>query len=96
MAAIEKGDTNQKEVGFDVWGGIGEERRPGLNVWGGVVSREPGIELKEKKIKNKFVVALDGSRHAKNMQQPTKNTQARRGRDRIRSATVGERRGGCI
>jgi hypothetical protein len=37
----------------------------------------------EKKTKIKLVVALDGSRRVQKMQQPTKNTRARRGRDRI-------------
>ena len=62
---------------------------------GGCCLLEPGVELKgNKNSKIKLVVALDGSRQVKNMQQPTKNTRARRGRDRVRRATVGERRGG--
>ena len=62
---------------------------------GGVLSPGTGRRIKgEKKSKINFVVALDGSRRVQNMQQPTKNTRARRGRDRVRRATVGERRGG--
>jgi hypothetical protein len=72
------------------------ERRGGQGgTCGGVLSPGTGRRIEgEKKAKIKLIVALDGSRRVQNMQQPTKNTRARRGRDRIRSATVGERRGG--
>ena len=72
------------------------ERRGGQGgTYGGVLS--PGTRRRiegEKKTKIKLVVALDGSRRGKYMQQPTKNTRTRWGRDRIQSATVGERSGG--
>ncbi len=52
---------------------------------GGCCLLEPGVKSKgNKNSKIKLVVALDGSQRVKNMQQPTKNTRARRGRDRIR------------
>ncbi len=91
---FKRGTQQSNLVRVDVDGDAGEETRPGRNVWGGVVSRNRASNRRRKKTKIKLVVALDGSGRVKNMQQPTKNTRARRGRDIIRSATVGERRGG--
>ena len=36
---LKGGHNNQIKVGFDVGGGVGDERRPGRKVWGVVVSR---------------------------------------------------------
>ncbi len=47
------GHNNQKVVGVDVGGDVGEEARPGRNVVGGCCLPEPGVELKEKKIQLK-------------------------------------------
>ena len=93
---LKGGHNNQIKVGFDVGGAL--ERRGGQGgACGGVLSTGTGRRIEgEKKTKIKLVVALDGSRRVQNMQQPTKNRRARWGRDRVRSATVGERRGGCI
>ncbi len=43
----------------------------------------------------KYAMALRRRQATKYMQQPTKNMRAPWGRDRIRSATVGERGGGA-
>jgi hypothetical protein len=58
---------------------------------------ELGFELKEnKKTKIKLVVALDGSRRVKSMQQPTKNMRPRRRVHGRGGSANGERRGGAI
>ena len=63
---------------------------------GGCCLPEPGVELKEnKKTKIKLVVALDGSRRVKSMQQPTKNTRPRQRVYGQGGSADGERRGGA-
>ena len=63
---------------------------------GGCCLPEPGLELKgNKKTKIKLVVALDGSRRVKSMQQPTKNTRPRQRVYERGGSADGERRGGA-
>jgi hypothetical protein len=93
---LKGGHNNQIKVGFDVGGGVGDERQPGRKVWGVVVSRNRASNRRRIKTKIKLVVALDGSRRVQKMQQPTKNTRALRGRDKIRGATPSGNEGGAV
>jgi hypothetical protein len=55
------------------WGVRLKGEAAGAERVGGCCLPEPGVDLKEnKKTKIKLVVALDGSRRVKSMQQPTK------------------------
>ena len=78
------------------WGVRFKGEAAGAERVGGCCLPEPGVELKEnKKTKIKLVVALDGSRRVKSMQQPTKNTRPRRRVYERGGSADGERRGGA-
>jgi hypothetical protein len=71
-----EGHNNQPKVGIDGGRGIEEEKQLGRNVWGVLsLCLEQRIN-EEKKLQQKYVVALDGCQQMKITQQPTKSMPA--------------------
>ncbi len=88
--------NNQLKVDVGGGGCIGEGARPGWNVWEDVVALFWAANGTTKKLKIKYIVALDCRHQINHTQQSTKNMQAQRRRDRRGGLTGMEHGGGAI